>query len=167
MRAIYTLRFGEPSVCLWIYWAELSLLPLDECSICCTDRQLSKEKGMGPPRPFCHKSCHPDQLCREGGIGEKWEGDRRNSHVTASQEVFFHVWIKSSSFAYTTHSKPVENLLADLQLLKTMSMNSVSFSCTKQMSSYPWVTLKASQREWHLSNGRGKDLLVFLQKHVC
>lgn len=75
-------------MCLWIYGAELSVLPLDECSICCTDRQLSKENGMGPLRPFCHKSC-PDQLSRERGNGGKWEGDRRNSHVTASQEDSF------------------------------------------------------------------------------
>ncbi len=101
---MYTVRFGKPSVCLWIYGAGLSLLPLDECSICCTDRQLSKENGMGPLRPFCHKSCHPDQLCLKRGNGGKWAGDRRNSHVTASQEDSFstdeskvpvlHIWNK-------------------------------------------------------------------------
>lgn len=100
-------------MCLWIYGAELSLLPLDECSICCTDRQLSKENGMGPPRPLCHKSCHPDQLCREGGIGEKWEGDGRNSHVTASQEDFF--------FSMYESKVPVLHIQRIRQQLKTFT----------------------------------------------
>lgn len=142
MRAIYTLRFGEPSVCLWIYGAELSLLPLDECSICCTDRQLSKEKGMGPLRPFCIKSCHPDQLCREGGIGEKWEGDGRNSHVTASQEDFFPRMNQKFQFCIYNASKPAENLYQ-------------TFNYSKQCS---WIVSVSVAQSLHIHGSRSKQV---------
>lgn len=163
---MHTLRFGDPSMCLWIYGADLSLLTLNECPICCTDRQLSKENGMGPLRPFCHKSCHIDQLCREGGIGEKWEEFPCDCFprvfffsMYESKVPFLHINAFKTKFKKPgTFTRP---LITQKQCLWTVAVS--------QRRSLHIHASFSKQVEWerHLSNGPGKDLLVFLQKHVC